>query len=318
MTNATSTQTQSGSPHSGPAPLIRQLQAADLDAVVALDRRIMSHSRRGYFERRLQAALRQPKRHLNFALTTGAGLSGFLLCRRAGGEYGRPEEVVVLEAIGADSHAGHGRRLLAALEEWMKAHRVKELVTQVDWRNHAMLKFLAGAQFTLESRPILERAIERMLLPSDDAEIEKWPPKVRHLQRADLDPLVRIDQKITGLDRRAYLQRKFDEVLDESAIAISLVAEDDGFPVAFAMARMDFGDFGHVEASAALDTFGVDPAFRRKGYGRAILSQMVDNLAALHIERLETEVPRDNFELQRFLFDFGFGASQRLSFRRSV
>ena len=96
----------------------------------------------------------------------------------------------------------------------------------------------------------------------------------------------------------------------------SLVAESDGFPVAFAMARVDSGDFGHVEPVAALDTIGVDPGFARKGYARAVLEQMVENLAALHVERLETEISNDAVELQKFLVRFGFGPSQRLSFQR--
>ncbi len=321
MSNATSTQTSSPAATQFPEVTLRPLVAADLDAVVQLDARIMGRSRRGYFERRLSAALRQPKRHLQFALTTPRGLAGFLLGRRAGGEYGRTEEVVVLEAVGVDPgarHSGLGQKLLAGLESWMKSHKLPRLVTQVDWRNLSMLKFLSSAQFALESRPILERLVDRMPLPATDEEIEQWPPVVRHLQKSDLDAIVRIDQRITGLDRRAYFQRKFDEVFDESAIMVSLVAEADGFPVAFAMARVDFGDFGHVEPSAALDTIGVDPAFARRGIGRAMMSQMIDNLAALHVERLETEVARDNFALQKFLFDFDFQASQRLSFQRPV
>jgi ribosomal protein S18 acetylase RimI-like enzyme len=181
-----------------------------------------------------------------------------------------------------------------------------------------MLKFLAGAGFALAPRPILEREVDRIPLPATDAEIEKWPPVIRHLKASDLETIVRIDQRITGQDRAPYFRRKFDEVLHESAIAVSLVAENDGFPVAFAMARVDFGDFGHVEPSAALDTLGVDPPFAHQGFGRALLEQMVENLAALHVERLETEVERDNFALLRFLFAFGFGPSQRLSFERPL
>ena len=45
---------------------------------------------------------------------------------------------------------------------------------------------------------------------------------------------------------------------------------------------------------------------------------MIQNLAALHVERLETEVASESFALLRFLFDLGFGPSARLSFVRAV
>lgn len=304
-----------------PAVVVRKLLPEDLAAVVALDRKIGGRARSGYFEKRLQAALRWPRRHLQYALTTGQGLVGFLLARRAAGEYGRPEEVVVLEAVGVDPSAwrtGCGRKLLAAVDEWMRAHQVRDLVTQVDWRNHAMVKFLAGAGFSLEARQILERPLDRLPLPADDEEIEKWPPVVRNLRRSDFETVVRVDQRISKVARRDYFERKFDEALDESAIAVSLVAEADGFLVAFAMARVDHGDFGHIEESAALDTIGVDPSFENQGFATALLSQMIENLAALHVERLETEVANGNFGLLRFLFEFGFGPSQRLCFRRRL
>lgn len=98
-------------------------------------------------------------------------------------------------------------------------------------------------------------------------------------------------------------------------IAVSLVTEDDGFVVAFAMARVDLGDFGHVEPTATLETLGVNPSFCHKGYGRDMLAQMIDNLAALHIDHLETEVAHDHFELLRFFYRFGFTPSQRLVFQ---
>jgi ribosomal protein S18 acetylase RimI-like enzyme len=300
---------------------IRPLLTKDFEAVVALDRRITGGTRRGYFEQRLKAALRQPNRHVQLAAATPSGLVGFLLARAAGGEFGRPEEVLALEAIGiepAAQHAGLGQRLVGDLDALGRARGIASVVTQVVWRNHGMLRFLDRAGFRLASRQILERAVHRMPLPSTDEEVETPPPLVRHLRDGDLDMISRIDQAITGRDRAPYLRRKVDEALHESPIVVSLVAEDDGFAVAFAMARIDYGDFGHIEPTASLDTIGVNPGFARRGFARAILTQMIDNLSALHINRLETEVARDNFELFRFLDRFGFGPSERLSFARRL
>ncbi len=310
-----------GSPVVSPAAMLRPLRAEDLDASVALDGRTGGRPRAGYFEKRLAAALRKPKGHLQIALTSGQGLVGFLLARIAGGEYGRPEDVVVLEALGVEptaQHAGLGQLMLAELERLAGARNIREVVTQDDWRNHSMLKFLASARFELAPRTVLERVVGRMPLPGSDEEIEAWPPLVRSLRATDLTAVVQIDRNLTGHDRRRYLERKLDEALNESAIEVSLVGEAEGHPVAFAMARVDFGDFGHVESVAALDTVGVEPAFGRKGFGHAVLSQMIENLAALHVKRLETEVAHDSFALLAFLYASGFRPSQRLSFQRKI
>lgn len=300
---------------------VRELRSRDLDAVVELDRRIMGSSRRAYFERRLAAAKADPGGHLQLAATSSdGGVHGFALGRLAGGEFGRGGRSLLLEAIGVEPalHGmGVGSRLMASLAERAPSD-VARVATQADWRDHAMLSFLDRAGFELSPRLVLERPVHRMPLPDTDEEIERTPPLVRHLRAGDLAMLTRIDGLITGEDRSAYLARKVEAALHESAIVVSLVVEDDGFVVAFAMARVDLGDFGRVAPTASLDTLGVNPGFAGRGLARALLGQLIDNLAALHVETLETEVERESFDLLRFLYRFGFGASSRLAFTRPV
>src|SRR5512132_2144252 len=107
---------------------VRPLTAADFEAVVALDARISGAARRGYFEKRLQAGLRQPRQHLQLATAAPDGaLAGFVLSRKAGGEYGDPEGSVVLEAFGVDPaarHKGAGTRMLARLVELARERNI--------------------------------------------------------------------------------------------------------------------------------------------------------------------------------------------------
>lgn len=287
---------------------VRPLAANDFDAVVALD----GHDRRGYFEKRLRAAVRQPRRHLQLAVIGADKLAGFALARKAGGEYGDPENAVVLESFAVDRMArerGVGRAMLAELERLARARSISVIATQASWRDHAIVAFLDATGFELAPRRILEMPVARFEA-ADDA--ERPPPLVRNLREDDLAALVRID------GREEFLKAKLDEALHESAIQVSLVVEDDGFPVGFAMARVDFGDFGHLGATASLDTIGVDPRFARRGFATALLVQMIENLAALHVSRLETEVAPSAQELTAFLLRFGFAPSQRLAFRKSI
>jgi predicted N-acetyltransferase YhbS len=135
---------------------------------------------------------------------------------------------------------------------------------------------------------------------------------VRAMQQSDLGKLVRIDRRITGRDRREYFERKLEEALQESDVRVSLVAEIDGEPVGFIMARVDFGAFGRIEPVAVLDTIGVDPDAQNCGVGRALLSQLLINLSTLRVERIRTELGWNEHTLLSFLDRCGFRPSQML------
>jgi predicted N-acetyltransferase YhbS len=137
---------------------------------------------------------------------------------------------------------------------------------------------------------------------------------VRSMMEGDLRALVAIDRRITGNDRAAYFQRKLNEALTESDVRVSLVAELDGVPVGFIMARVDLGEFGRVETTAVIDTIGVDPDYRNRGVGRALTSQLLVNLGTLRVEKVQTEVNWQDHDLFAYLGRSGFLPSQRLCF----
>lgn len=141
---------------------------------------------------------------------------------------------------------------------------------------------------------------------------------VRAMTDRDLRAMIAIDSRITGRDRSEYYKRKLDEAVHESDIRVSLVAECDGFPVGFIMARVDFGEFGRMEPTAVMDTLGVDPDYRDRGVGRALLSQLLVNLTTLRVERIRTEIDWRDRELQGFLDHCGFHPSPVLSFDRAL
>jgi ribosomal protein S18 acetylase RimI-like enzyme len=137
---------------------------------------------------------------------------------------------------------------------------------------------------------------------------------VRSLVEGDLRALVSIDRRITGRDRTAYFQRKLSDVLTESDVRVSLVAELDGGPVGFIMARVDLGEYGQVETTAVIDTIGVDPDYRNRGVGRALISQLFTNLGTLRVEKVRTEVDWKDHDLLAYLDRNGFLPAQQLCF----
>jgi GNAT superfamily N-acetyltransferase len=141
---------------------------------------------------------------------------------------------------------------------------------------------------------------------------------VRAMRESDLHRLIAIDRRITGRAREAYFQAKLAEALRDSDIRVSLVAEYDGIPAGFIMARVDFGEFGRIDPVAIIDTIGVDQDYWGKGVGRALLSQLLVNLATLRVERVRTEISWRQRELLSFLDRCGFHPSQELSFDRAI
>jgi len=141
---------------------------------------------------------------------------------------------------------------------------------------------------------------------------------VRTMAEGDLRALIAIDRRVTGYDRSLYFQRKLAEALHESDVRVSLVAEQDGAPVGFIMARVDFGEFGRLEPTAVMDTVGVDPDYRGRGVGHALLSQLLINLMTLRVERIRTEIDWHDRELLTFLDHCGFHPSRQLCFEHAL
>jgi len=295
---------------------LRPLAPGDLDAVVALDAPLAGRTRRAYFERRLGAALRQPELHLQFAAVSGQDLVGHALARVLEGEFGRTRPGLRLEVIsvapGAQRH-GVGHALHAALEDEARKRSIGELRTAAAWRDHDMLRFLDFLGYALAAGHVLECTVRGSALLANP-EPARDTADVRTLSAKDLEDVVRIDRHITGRERRAYMQHALDEALRESGVRVSLAARVEGIMAGYLMARADLGDFGRTEPVAVIDTLGVAPEYAHHGVGHALLEQLLLNLEALRIERVETVVEARALELLGFFYGAGFAPAQRLAF----
>ncbi len=324
---------------------IRPLAREDLPAVVAIDAAHEKRPRGAYIERRLAAALREPKLHAQFAVTDGKGLVGYIMARVLEGEFGRTEPGLRLELIGVRTDArGHGvgQQLFAALENWSQRHGIRDLRTLAAWNEASMLQWLDAMGFELAPQQVIDRPVEGSELHAErddvahsardevgeidfsaqsDNDFERSArdlADVSSMKPTDLDDIARIDRRIVGRDRTSYIGARLNEALSESGIRVSLTARRDGVIAGYLMARADLGDFGRAEPVAVIDTLGVDPGFAQLGIGRALMSQLLFNLAALRIERVETIVDHRSFDLLGFFYRCGFAPSQRLSFVRAV
>jgi ribosomal protein S18 acetylase RimI-like enzyme len=134
---------------------------------------------------------------------------------------------------------------------------------------------------------------------------------VRGLRPADLDAVIAVDAKNTGRRREEFFRIKLQQNLQETGIKVSLAAEIDGIFVGFLLARVYYGEFGTLEPVAVLDTIDVQPDFRGRGVGDALLQQLRVNLHALGVGTLRTEVGWDELELLTFFQHAGFRPAAR-------
>lgn len=324
-------------------PVTRPLVAADLDAVVSIDTALNGRARRGYHERRLAAAKRAPALHAQFAVEEGGRFTGYVLGKVLEGEFGRTQPAIRLEviAVSPDSQGhGDGVALCEALETEARRRGIRELRTGAAWRDTRMLRFLDHAGWSLASNHVVDCLVADAKLgssaedavvleagerPADQNDYGKSAANdfealardvadVRSLSAGDLEAVVRIDRRLTGHDRSAYMKHKLEEALADSGIRVSLVARIEDSMAGYLMASADYGDFGRTEPVAIIDTVGVDPGFAHRGVGHALLSQLFVNLGALRIERVETVLAKENLELLEFFYHAGFGPSERLAF----
>jgi ribosomal protein S18 acetylase RimI-like enzyme len=135
---------------------------------------------------------------------------------------------------------------------------------------------------------------------------------VRGLKPEDLPAVIALDARNSGRRREEFFKVKLRQNLAETGIKVSLAAEVEGCFAGFLLARVFYGEFGALEASAVLDTIDVDPGFQQQGVGRALLDQLCANLNGLGVGRLRTEVEWSTPGLIAFFRREGFVPAPRI------
>lgn len=320
--------------------VLKPLTPQDLEAVIALDAATGGASRRGYFEKRLAAAIERPKDYIFVGLFADGRLAGFALAMLVSGAFGKTGASAALDAIGVDPEhglRGFGQKLLAEVETVLRHKGVTALTSQIDWSRQPMLRFMAHEGFALAPRLVLSRSTAEIALElqeepeSEIVELDYSSPDgdaanalsrdrvpVRTMAEGDLARIISIDAATTGTDRGDYYRRKQHENLHQSGVRVSLVAEQDGLPVGFIMARVDYGEFGRTSPEAVMDTIAVDPGYQGQGVGQALMAKLMANLGVLQVETVRTEVDWDDTGLIGYFSAVGFEPAQRIALRKAL
>jgi len=126
------------------------------------------------------------------------------------------------------------------------------------------------------------------------------PVRLREFRLEDLDEVMRIELSSFPFD--AYDELTFIQ-LYESCGDLFLVAEHEGGIVGYSVTCVEWENgvpVGHVHSIA------VDPAFRRRGVGRALMEETFRRLRSLGVSEVRLEVSVSNEAGLRFWRSLGF------------
>lgn len=132
--------------------------------------------------------------------------------------------------------------------------------------------------------------------------MKKSTINIRLMKAEDFDAVVRIDEKVLKTPRPDYYEMKFERLVEsKDYLPTSLVAEEeDGTVVGFIMGQLYMGEFGIFQEEASLDTIGVDPDCQKKGIGEQLISEFMDHLKELGVQKVNTLVDRNDANLLKF------------------
>ncbi len=145
------------------APTIRNLRPRDLEAVIALDAKILGRRREEYFRGKLEQALRETGVMVSLAAEVDGAFAGFLLSRVFYGEFGEMEAAAVLDTVGvhpAFRGRGVGKALLAQLRTNLLGLGIRRLSTEVSWDGTDLMAFFRSEGFRPAPRFCLDLDLE--------------------------------------------------------------------------------------------------------------------------------------------------------------
>lgn len=142
-------------------------------------------------------------------------------------------------------------------------------------------------------------------------------PIIRAITAADLDRIAEIDKLVLGQSRPDYWELKL-ELADKRSPVSSLVAEIEGKVIGFVIGDARGWEYSVAENIGWIDTIGVDPECQRKGIAKMLMTEMINNLKKVGVEKIYTFVNWRDWNLLRFFDDAGFKKGDMINLELKV
>ena len=130
-------------------PTIRQMQASDLDQIVAIDVKVLGKPRPEYWEMKLELVTNRSQM-AGLVAELEDKVVGFIIGGASRWEYGMPENIGWVDTIGVDpayQRQGIAKTLFARLGADLKQVGVDAMYTFVKRRDWRLLKFFHNMGF---------------------------------------------------------------------------------------------------------------------------------------------------------------------------
>jgi ribosomal protein S18 acetylase RimI-like enzyme len=141
---------------------------------------------------------------------------------------------------------------------------------------------------------------------------------VRSLEKNDLASIVNIEERVTGIGRRDYWEKRIEISEAIRPHWASLVAELDNHVVGFVFGRAAELEFGLPGTVAWIEIIGVDPAYRRQGIARALLDQFTSSAEDHGVKTIFTLVNNAQPEMKDFFNRLGFAQGKMQHFQKET
>lgn len=141
---------------------------------------------------------------------------------------------------------------------------------------------------------------------------------VRPVEPSDLEAIARIDEKLTAQTRKDYWRTR----LDIAALRppwMSSVAEMDGRLVGFLFGWVGESEFGITGATGWIDMIGVDPAYRGRGVGQALVDRFINGGQELRaIQKVATLIDLGQADVREFFTRLGFHHGPMIHMEKAI
>ncbi|MBI4525757.1 MAG: GNAT family N-acetyltransferase [Deltaproteobacteria bacterium] len=144
------------------------------------------------------------------------------------------------------------------------------------------------------------------------------PVYVRSLRKEDLSAIVDVEDRTTGVARRAYWEKRIEISEAIRPHWASLVAEVDNRVVGFVLGRTGELEFGLPGTVAWIEIIGVDPAYRRQGIAAKLIETFISSAEDHGIQTVFTLVNKSDTEMEGFFTRLGFTEGKMIHFQKDL
>ncbi len=142
--------------------------------------------------------------------------------------------------------------------------------------------------------------------------------RLRNLDKDDLPSIINIEERVTGVARPDYWEKRIEFAEAIRPHWASLVAEVDNRVVGFILGRAGELEFGLPGTVAWIENIGVDPVYRNRGIGRALIERFTVSAEDHGVETIFTLVDKGNSEMRGFFNRLEFTQGKMLHFHKEI